>query len=121
MRATRQAAFVLIPPPHRLGPPEMKLPASCLNEGFVIKGYFTTDASFSSVSVYLSTESSLLTSSAHHRRDVTHLSRGIQSLSLSVSGILDLLHKGKKDLPLLSVQPHEFPLLKLHELPERAT
>lgn len=37
-----------------------------------------------------------------------------------MSGILDLLHKGKKDLPLLSVQAHGFPLLKLHELPEHA-
>lgn len=54
--------FCFLHPLHRLGLVIMKLPASCLNDGFLRKGYFT-DSQMSLVLVYHSAEPPIVTTS----------------------------------------------------------
>ena len=67
----------------------MELPVTCLNEGFVIKGYFTADSWMSLISVYLKADWIPLpiTSEQHRRKSQTLLLRHSSPLSSLVRNL----------------------------------
>lgn len=88
--------FCFLHPLHRLGLPIMKLPASCLNEGFVIKGYFTANSWVSLILVYVNVESSLCSPLVNSQKgSQTFLVRRSSPLSFYVKNLKICLTKAK--------------------------